>query len=494
MGAELLKEQSWEGFEQRRGGNIEQVYSNGNSTQVIFGLPTAKHVGDLKDNDKGNLTSRAAVDQVGLFFTDTWSIGRTTINGGVRYDRYHGWLPEQEQLGATVGLASVAAKTFPEAHLFTWNVAAPRLGMTYDLTGDGRTVLKGNYGLYWHNPGVTVPASGNPNIANKLVTWNWDDRLACAGCVSGDKRWQPGEETTFVSQSLEGSIRVDPAIKAPYSHEASIWFERQLTEMMGARAGFVYKTEDDLIDTYQPGRPPSAFSVPYTFVDIGIDGLRGTGDDRSVTLMGLPSANANTLFPADQVVMNTPRYGRYKTYEVSANKRHSNRWSAQLGGSFTQMEGFPTDLYPNNPNMQGVENRTTWQLKVSGSYEAPWGIRVSPILRHQSGLNFARFSAITVPAGSGLIATSGATSTDRGRFYVEPADSNREDNIWVFDVRAEKIVNFTDRIRTRLYLDLFNITNSYASETINRESGPTYRKPVLILAPFTARLGFRFIF
>ena len=43
FGAELLKEQSWEGFEARRGGNsdIEHVYNNGVSTQVIFGLPTA---------------------------------------------------------------------------------------------------------------------------------------------------------------------------------------------------------------------------------------------------------------------------------------------------------------------------------------------------------------------------------------------------------------------------------------------------------------------
>ena len=49
MGAELLKEQSWEGFESRRGGdsNIEHVYNNGVSTQVIFGIPTATLRGRL---------------------------------------------------------------------------------------------------------------------------------------------------------------------------------------------------------------------------------------------------------------------------------------------------------------------------------------------------------------------------------------------------------------------------------------------------------------
>jgi hypothetical protein len=77
--------------------------------------------------------------------------------------------------------------------------------------------------------------------------------------------------------------------------------------------------------------------------------------------------------------------------------------------------------------------------------------------------------------------------------YVEPMNSNREDNIWVFDVRAEKTVNFTTRTRARLFFDLFNITNSYAAETISRATGLGYQRPANILAPRTARIGFRFL-
>lgn len=43
----------------------------------------------------------------------------------------------------------------------------------------------------------------------------------------------------------------------------------------------------------------------------------------------------------------------------------------------------------------------------------------------------------------------------------------------MFDVRAEKTVSVTSRIRTRLFLDLFNSTNSHASETISRATGAT---------------------
>ena len=38
--------------------------------------------------------------------------------------------------------------------MVTFNLFAPRLGVTYDVQGNGRTVLKFNYGKYWFNPGA----------------------------------------------------------------------------------------------------------------------------------------------------------------------------------------------------------------------------------------------------------------------------------------------------------------------------------------------------
>ncbi len=497
FGGELLKEQSWEGFVSRRGGtsNIEQVYNNGVSSQVIFGLPTAKHVGSLKDNDKGNLTSRAALDAIGLFVNDTWAWGRSTINLGLRFDRYHGWLPEQEQLGATVGRASVTGQVFPETDLYTWNnLFAPRLGYVFDLAGNGKTVIKANYGFYWHNPGVAISQNANPNIANKSMTFNWNDQADCPGCIKGDKRWQPGEEGAQpTAQALVGAIKLNPDIKSPYSHEAAVWVERQVSNTMGVRTGFVYKTEDDLIsDNYQLDRPIGAYTTPFTFVDIGVDGIRNTADDRNLTMFGVSSA-AQAAFPTTRYVTNLPEFGRYKTVEASANKRYGNRFSASLGGSHTWLFNYPNS-FPNTPNQPGAEHRTTWQFKVSGSYDAPYDIRISPILRHQSGVNFARTGTIVAPAGSGL-AVSGGTPIAAGSsatlIYLEPSNANREDNIWVFDTRAEKGIKFGPTSQLRLFLDLFNITNSHASETIGRATGTAYLKPTAILAPRTARLGFR---
>ena len=488
FGGEMLREQGWEGFQQRFGGNIEHQYANGRPSQVIFGLPTAKQVGGMKDNDEGNLTSRAALNHDAFFVNDTWAIGRVTMTGGVRYDRYHGWLPEQEQLAATVGPVSVPAAVFPEEHFFTWNLFAPRVGFVYDLSGDGRTVVKANYGFYWHNPGVGVASNANPNTTAKAGTYTWND-------ANGDRRWQPGEQGADpLSLVLRGAVRLDPNIKSPYSHEASVFFERQIGELTGVRAGFVYKTEDDLLSTehpivatYQPGRPLSAYSVPFPFVDIGPDGVTGTADDRTVTLFGMPTAQGAN-FPTDAVVMNlTDAYARFKTVETSVTRRYGNRWSGQIGFGYTWTTDFP-EGYPQNPNQAGVYDRTGWGLKATGSYDAAWGIRLTPVLRHQSGVNFAR--QISVP---GSAATPFGLTLPATTYYAEDASARREDNIWVFDVRAEKTISFTDRIRARAFVDFFNITNSHASETITRTTGSTFLRPANILAPFTTRLGLRFL-
>jgi hypothetical protein len=477
FGGEILKEIGWEGFEQGVGGNIEHVYNNGRSNQVIFRIPTATTTGKLGLGRSGDLTSSSALDVQSFFFNDTISLGRMTVNAGARYDRYSSFLPEQQQLGATVGVVSVQAKTFAARDMFTWSGFAPRVGVIFDLTGDGRTVLKGNYGYFWHNPGVGIGSEANPNTPAKQATYQWND-------VNGDRRWQAGEQGNLLSQALEGGVLLQDDIRQPYTHEASVWIERQLADTLGLKAGFVYKTEDDLIDTgYQPFRGLDAFTVPFTFVDIGLDGRRNTADDANVPMLGLPSSQAAN-FPTTTVVSNAGEYSRAKTFELSMNRRYSNRWSASIGGAYTMLTDFQND-FPNNPNEPGAVDQSLWNLKATASYDAPGGIRLSPVLRHQSGDNYARTVSISVPSGSGLIAS--------GTHYLEPFDANREDNIWVFDIRAEKNIGLGSRTRVRAFFDLFNITNSHASETISRATGLGYQKPAAILAPRTARVGFRFL-
>jgi hypothetical protein len=358
--------------------------------------------------------------------------------------------------------------------------------VVFDLSGNGRSVIKANYGLYWHNPGVGAASSANPNQAEKTESYQWNDR-------NGDRQFQLGEQGNRTATALSGAVSIDPDIKQPYTHEAGVFFEHQFAEALGSRIGFVYKTEDDLFGQIAPNRSAinGAYSVGFPFTDIGRDGVRGSADDRVLTLLGMPRSEADA-FPVNQVVMNIPgRIARYKTFEAAVSKRYGNRWSAQVGGAYTWLHDFPATVansFPVTPNHPGVQDRTTWNMKVTASYDAAFGIRISPVLRHQSGANFARTISVPATAGNafGLIVPSTT-------FYADEADANREANVWVFDVRAEKTIALGGRMRIRAFLDLFNLTNSSAPETITRSTGANFLRPANILAPFTTRVGFRFL-
>jgi hypothetical protein len=49
------------------------------------------------------------------------------------------------------------------------------------------------------------------------------------------------------------------------------------------------------------------------------------------------------------------------------------------------------------------------------------------------------------------------------------------------------------QVKVRLFLDGFNLLNSYAAETIANLAGPNFQQPTAILGPRTARIGFRLI-
>ncbi|MEO8679445.1 MAG: carboxypeptidase regulatory-like domain-containing protein [Vicinamibacterales bacterium] len=486
FGGEIYKETQWSGRMQNVGGNIEHIYSNGVSSTVVFGVPTALSVSGRRASDDGDLLVVNKLDTQDLFLNDTWAFGKVTLNLGARWDRYTGWMPEQKQIAYSNGPVSVPEQTFPETTFYTWNSFGPRAGITYDLAGDGKTVVKASYGLFWHNPGPDVSANANPNQNNKSVTYNWNDQADCAGCIKGDKKFQMGEQGAVTNTTLSGSIQFDPNTTEPYSNDASVYLERQLGTSVGTRVGFVYKTEDDLIAQYVPGRPISAYTVPFSFVDNGVDGRAGTSDDRTLSLLGVPTAQAAN-FPLTNVVMNTPRFSRYKTVEASMVKRQGNKWSAQVGGSYTFAHDFPGN-YPNDPNAAFDEDTTRWDFKLSGSYDAPWGIRLSPLVRHQAGANFAR----TISVGSSFATAAGAIYS--GTINAEPLNSRRHDNITVLDVRAEKTFKVKGTFRVRGLFDLFNITNSNAAETRTVATGTSFLRPTAILAPRTARIGVRLQF
>ncbi|HYU77457.1 MAG TPA: TonB-dependent receptor [Vicinamibacterales bacterium] len=483
IGGGALPELRNDGYTQLASGNVRQNMNNGAPVSVVLDVPTAVKVSQQAGNvDKGDLTTLDRLKVYSAYASDQWQVGRLTMNLGLRWDRYHAWSPEQEQHAYSFGPLNVPELTFPEQDYFTWNKVVPRIGGTYDLAGNGKTVVKVNYSLFAFNPGISLGGFANKNQLQKTVTYAWADNRVCPGCIAGDGIYQPGEAGNLLASSLSNSIQIDPNLKQPTSTQATAFLERQLTQDLGGRVGFVYYTVKNQVAQYQAFRPPSAYTVPFTIVDRGADNILGSSDDRNLTYYGIPNALIGT-YPTTTVVMSIPNNGTYKSMEVTLSKRRGQNWSLSSGFGYTWIHDYPAG-FPNTANGPFDEDRRLYSLKASGTYTLPWNILLSAAYQFQSGANYARTLAVSAPASCACTFTSAGIA-------VTPYNEFAYDNVSLFDLRVEKTIDLGPVAKLRVFLDGFNLANSYAAEIVSAATGPTFQRPTAILAPRTAKVGFR---
>jgi outer membrane receptor protein involved in Fe transport len=458
-------------------GDVIHYLNNDVPTEVdLFATPSI--------SEQGLLT-------LGLYVQDSWRVNsRLTFNLGLRFDRYRAFLPEQE--GPPVGRFNTTQVSFPEvSNVVTFNEPVPRLGLVFDLTGAGRTVLKANYAQYVWNPGASgVGADVNPNNTDWYRRYQWNDR-------NGNLLYDTGEEGNLIQQrGGAASAVLDPNLKSTQTNEVSAWVEHELMPGLAVSGGYVYRSIDDLRVLVNQNRPMSAYSVPITIRDPGPDGVLGNGDDGA----GFPGFNLSAealALPAVNVTTNLPGSAEFHTLEFSANKRQSGRWSLQGSFAIRWNQDQENDYFGNN--LRAVDTPSTpndlintedggrykfsvWTAKVNGSYDAGWGIRVTPALRVQQGQPFGR----TYLAG----AAHGINYSQR--ILAEPIDSQRQDDIVILDIRTEKFFNLGNLRRFGVFFDVYNLTNSDAAQNINWGAGSTYRFPVSIIGPTIMRVGAKF--
>src|SRR5467141_1067644 len=173
---------------------------------------------------------------LGLFAQDQWTLGKLTLNLGLRYDGLNGAVPAQ-QLPAGI---FVPARDFPAVkNTPNFKNLNPRLGMSYDLLGNGKTALKLSLGRYVP---YTVTATSNP-AANQAAsaTRTWDDYTYPAGdprrgnyipdCVLGTSVPGANGECGALSDQTFGQVR---ACNIRYADDAMTGFNRQLHNWQGS--------------------------------------------------------------------------------------------------------------------------------------------------------------------------------------------------------------------------------------------------------------------
>src|SRR5262245_29227320 len=287
---------------------------------------------------------KARLDYLGVYFQDSWSIHRRlTLNLGVRYANDRAWLPEQCREAAPAPFASLyPAQCFPEKHLKTYNPVVPRLHAAYDVTGDGKTVIKGGWGRFYNLHVQDELNLANPN-ASITTTFLWRD-------LNVNRHWDVGESNLdlnggdFSSQSVAGvsgtlvGLVDNPDIKAPGSDEFSLSVERQLGATFAVRATGVYSRDFNTLRVLNTLRPYSAYSIPINNPDPGPDGRPGTADDPGtvVTYYDYPSSLRGAAFQRPMYINDAASDAHYQSFELALTRRLANRWQLQAAYSATK--------------------------------------------------------------------------------------------------------------------------------------------------------------
>jgi hypothetical protein len=449
-------------------GNVLHVLQGGNPLSVLlFQTPSS---------------SEAGVWTYSAYASDSWRLqNRLTLMLGLRFDRYRVFLPAQEHLPSGQQFDAVP-------NLIDWNTLVPRIAAAYDVNGRGTTLAKFSYARYRGAPNAATGFNSNPNAPVWWTQHAWSDS-------NRSGQWEPGEESLPVPPRRGGVAveAIDPKMQLPVLDEAGAWVERELPGRVGVRSGVVWRRERSQFARQNLNRPFDAFTAPVQIHDPGPDGEAGTGDDgATITAYDLPP---DFRPPASNVLTNVAPATRatYWTWEISATRWTQGRWSLAAGFTHTwnrdHASGYEGQLVRNNPypftpndlintGDGGAHEFTTWTAKAHGTFDAPWDLHVTPVLRHQSGQPFGR-----------TFTTSQLRYATTVTVLAEPVGSQRLDDVTLLDLRAVKRVRLPRGLQLALFFDVFNALNANPEQNLIWSSGPSYFRPLSIVSPRVSKVG-----
>ena len=134
-------------------------------------------------------------------------------------------------------------------------------------------------------------------------------------------------------------------------------------------------------------------------------------------------------------------------------------------------------------------------IKFSGSYDLPWGVRTSATYQNASGPSITASWAATnaaIAPGLGRNLSAGATAT-KTVSLIHP-ESLFGDRLHQIDVRFSKRFTLPRAERFAINADFYNVTNSNWIVRYTSNFGPNFLRPGQVLSPRLFKLSGQFDF
>lgn len=441
-----------------------------------------------------------------VFAQDTFTLNKLTLTAGFRWDRQ-----DDEALASSVDsnplipqwLPGIAFQGADAGVVFSnWS---PRLGVGYDLFGNGRTVLRSSFSIYYGQIGPGgLSGTLNP-VGSASISFPWND-------ANGDRFVQLNEVTLQRSSviTFSGNYNpdnptflgttntVDTGIENEKTVEWTATADHQLSSKIAVSLSYIYRNYSNFRLSQRQGISASNWN-PVTY--------QPTCASAAPRCPQLTYFVPNINLPGVVQLTNADGYSRdFNGIEATFTKRMADRWMLDMNyayndavenydgvagysGSFdpTNLQIYNGQQYAQEAGGSGIDNvfvNAKHMFKVAGVFVAPWDIMLGATYQARSGYLFPqRVLSPNRPGGSGSV-----------NLIFDPFGESRYDTFQMVDARVAKRFNFGRR-SIEGSLDIFNVGNVNTVLTRNlNQAASTANQVTGIVAPRVLRLGVRVMF
>lgn len=432
------------------------------------------------------------------FFQDKWQVSdRLTVGLGVRYDL--------ELFNSGI----IDNPLFPNGgDPRDKNNVSPRTSIAYDVEGDGRSVIRAGYGIFYDK--TTIDGTDNPLQFPKFAdsfTATFPQSGVDAGPANGllptnpfllnfgtaeNCPANPGGPCPFVDHAginalfPPGSLLRNtgdvyfnsPNQKQPYMHQMTLGYERELMPTLSVSADYIRTMGRDMlarIEYNMKERLGPTRLDPIVFNDV-------------FNALGPDFAN----FQNDVIVQESVGRTNYDALNLAVEKRYADRWGARLAYALAKSRGNTFEQWQTISTQVGADlNLDEFQqpaatdrrhiLTLSGRTELPGGVTASGVLRYMSGSPFTIHDTNFDPNQNGLNPdpTAAGIYSGTGTNALTDVQNDggfggaRGPDFLQLDVRFGYRLRPASSNTLDVFFDIFNLTDraNFNNPTGDRRSG-----------------------
>lgn len=420
---------------------------------------------------------------LGIFLQDSWRLNRLTANFGIRWET----LNSSVMAGSSPAGRFVPARTFDEVKdVPSWNDFAPRLGLVYDVFGNGRTAIKGSINRYNLSRTTGIAANYNP-LLSQTATLPWrdvnGDDIAQGSRTQKNTGCYPsaGCEINFDSLSDNfGIAALNEYGKYPrtWNFEQGLELSHELVGGLSVAASYWHGDFHNLTNSVNRQWSAADYS-PFTWYN-PTTGQPFTVYARSATATARPTSVLDTFDPERKDV--------YESYGVDSKWRIPG--GGQLSGGLAfERERLTSCTQPDDPNYvtatAGVFNGAAlcddfaleipWrpQFKMSGTREIGYGVNLAVSFQSNASPTSSRIMTVTrgsttypancpspCPAGQVIMPTASFGQTTMS-YMLESARQSSVERITQLDLKVSRTFRF-GHYQVLPTFEVFNVNNSDA--------------------------------